>query len=331
MGRSAGARLRINRWVARAMLAGMATHRIEPDERTLHGVFDRALPPVLEVDSGDTVVLRTLDAGWSLEPHSAPGVVTRRVERERPGHALCGPIAVRGAEPGMTLEIRIGQLQPDTWGWTRSGGGPDPLYERLGVAAGPPHFSLWRLDPDALSGTDQDGHTVRLRPFMGVMGTAPAEPGEHSTAPPRPCGGNMDCRELVSGSSLFLPVLVPGALLSVGDGHAAQGDGEVSGTAIECPMAVCELTLVLHRDLALAMPRAETPAGSLTFGFDPDLNEAMATALDAMVDLLASRLDLDRRQALALASVAVDLRITQVANRTWGVHALLPPDAISGP
>jgi len=313
------------------MLRAMTTHRLEPDERTLHGVFSRDLPPVLTVDSGDTVVLRTLDAGWNLEPHRAPGVVARRVERASPGHALCGPIFVRGAEPGMTLEVRIERLRPAGWGWTRAGGAPTDLNRRLGVAEEPAHFALWRLDLDDQVGRDQLGHAVRLRPFMGVMGTAPAEPGEHSTAPPRPCGGNMDCRELVAGSRLFLPVLVAGALFSTGDGHAAQGDGEVSGTAIECPMDVCELTLVLRPELALAMPRAETPAGTLTFGFDADLNEAMAVALDAMLDVLCDRLDLGRREALALASTVVDLRITQVANGTWGVHALLPVDAVSGP
>src|SRR5262249_35149755 len=127
---------------------------------------------------------------------------------------------------------------------------------------------------------------------------------------------------------LLLPVAVPGALLSAGDGHAAQGDGEVSGTAIECPMEVCELTLVLRPDLALAMPRAETPAGSVTFGFDANLNEAMAVALDAMVDRVAGRLGGGRREAWALARVVVGLRITQVVNGAWGVHAVLPPDAI---
>jgi acetamidase/formamidase len=309
------------------MLPAMTTHRLEPDERTLHGVFSPGLAPVLTVDSGDTVLFRTLDAGWHLEPHSAPGVPGRRIVRDRPGHALCGPVFVRGAEPGMTLEVRIGRLRPAGWGWTLAGGRDTPLNRRLGVAAEPGHFALWQLDADRMIGRDQLGHTVRLRPFMGVLGNAPAEPGEHSTAPPRPCGGNVDCRELVEGSSLFLPVLVPGALFSAGDGHAAQGDGEVSGTAIECPMDVCELTLVLHPDLTIAMPRAETPAGSLTFGFDADLNEAMAVALDAMLELMAGRLDLGRREALALASVVVDLRITQVANGAWGVHALLPGDA----
>jgi acetamidase/formamidase len=309
------------------MLAAMTTHYLEPDERTLHGFFSRDLPPVLTVDSGDTVVVRTLDSGWHLEPPSAPGVPGRRIEREVSGHALCGPILVRGAEPGMTLEVRIGRLRPGTWGATFGGGRDTELNRRLGVV-GDEHPVLWRLDPDRMVAEDQHRHMVRLRPFMGVMGVAPAEAGEHSTIPPRPCGGNLDCRELVSGSTLLLPVAAPGALFSVGDGHGAQGDGEVSGTAIECPMDVCELGLTVRPDLALTMPRAETPAGSLTFGFDADLNEAMAVALEAMLDLVAERLSVPRQEALALASVVVDLRITQVANGTWGVHAVLPRDAV---
>ena len=311
-----------------AMLPGMTSHSLEPDERTLHGVFSRDLPPVLTIESGDTVVLRTLDAGWSLEPHRAPGVRGRVMQHRDAGHALCGPVLVRGAEPGMTLEVRVGRLRPAAWGWTRAGGNDTDLNRRLGVAGEPAHFALWRLDPDRAEGTDHLGHTVRLRPFMGIMGMPPAEPGRHSTVPPRTCGGNIDCRELVSGSSLFLPVPVPGALFSAGDGHAAQGDGEVSGTAIECPMEVCELTLVLHPELAISTPMAETPAGTLTFGFDADLNEAMAVALEAMLDLMGPRLDLGRREALALASTVVDLRITQVANETWGVHALLPAGSV---
>jgi acetamidase/formamidase len=169
---------------------------------------------------------------------------------------------------------------------------------------------------------------VSIAPFHGVTGVAFDEPGEHSTIPPRSVGGgNIDCKELTAGSVLYLPVTVPGALLSVGDGHAAQGDGEVAGTAIECAM-----TTELQLDLVTGRPapgvHAEAPAGRITFGFSPDLNAAAGDALDAMLAWLQSIYDLGKAEALALASPVLDLRITQVANQAWGVHALLPWDAI---
>ena len=168
-----------------------------------------------------------------------------------------------------------------------------------------------------------------VAPFLGVMGVAPAAPGQHSTIPPRPeSGGNIDCKELVAGTTLYLPVNVPGALLYLGDGHGAQGDGEACGTAIECPMTTEAVV-----DLAPARPlpsiHAETPAGRVTFGFSADLNEAMGDALDAMVTWLAAIYGTSRAEALAVASNCVDLRVTQVANVTWGVHALLPAGLLS--
>ena len=161
-----------------------------------------------------------------------------------------------------------------------------------------------------------------------MIGVAPAEPGEHSTIPPRAgSGGNVDCRSLVAGSTLYLPVQVAGALLTLGDGHAAQGDGEVGGTAIECAMTSTVL-VDLVPDPPLRSVHAETPSGRITFGFDADLNAATAEALDAMLTWLESLHDLDRSTALALASACVDLRITQVANGTWGVHAMLSDERL---
>jgi acetamidase/formamidase len=168
---------------------------------------------------------------------------------------------------------------------------------------------------------------VRLAPFLGVIGLPPAEPGDHSTVPPRASGGNIDCRELVAGSTLFLPITVPDALLCVGDGHGAQGDGEVSGTAIECGMTT-ELVIDIAADPAISAAHALTPVGRITFGFDADLNEAMAQALSAMLDWLQKLLGVERATALALASPVVDLRVTQVANQVWGVHAVLPDGAL---
>lgn len=163
---------------------------------------------------------------------------------------------------------------------------------------------------------------------MGVMGMPPADPGVHRTSPPRPTGGNIDCKDLVAGTSLFLPVAVPGGLFSTGDGHGAQGDGEVSETAIECPIACCDLTFMLHPEMTITTPRARTAEGWLTLGFHEDLNEAMFVALDAMLDLMGEQYGMGRSEALAMASVVIDLRVTQVVNGVKGVHAVLPHGAI---
>jgi acetamidase/formamidase len=202
------------------------------------------------------------------------------------------------------------------------------LTRRLGLADGPPSWLLWDLDVDKETGTNDRGHTVSLSPFLGVVGMPPDEPGEHSTIPPRAeGGGNIDCRELVEGSTLYLPVTVPEALLCLGDGHAAQGDGEVGGTAIECPMTT-EVVLDLHAEAPVPGIHAVTPTGKITFGFSQDLNVAMGDALDAMLVWMQSLYHLDKAAALALASPSVDLRVTQVVNDVWGVHAVLPDGAI---
>jgi acetamidase/formamidase len=306
----------------------MTVHALGPEPGTVHGSFSRELPPVLSIDPGDTVRLRTLDAGWGLEPPTAWDAPRRYfeprdAERDR-GHALCGPLEVRGARPGMTLEVRIDAVHPGAWGWTRAGGWRTPLNERLGVADGDQHLLVWTIDAGAATARNQHGDVVPVRPFMGVMGMPPDEPGRHSTFPPRLCGGNIDCKELVAGSTLWLPVPVAGALFSVGDGHAAQGDGEACGQAIECPMERVELTFGLRTDFPLATPAAETPAGWVTFGFHEDVDEAAALALGAMLDLLGARHGLTRKRALGLASVLVDVRITQLVNGVRGAHAVLP-------
>ncbi len=309
----------------------MRIHNIEPGRDTLHGAFFRDIPPALTIDSGDTVIFGALESGWNIEPPE-PGGDEHLFEDYRPewrgdGHALCGPVAVRGAGPGMTLEVRIGELRPGTWGQTSAGGTRRELNRRLRIESLDERL-IWTLDPDAMTARDQHGHTVALRPFMGVMGMPPDEPGAQSTIPPRATGGNIDCKELVPGSSLFLPVAVDGGLFSVGDGHGAQGDGEVSGTAIECPMERVELTFRVRDDMRLGAPRALTPAGWISFGFHRNLDEAMASAVDGMLDLIQGMFDLERGAAMALASVAVDLRVTQVVNQVQGVHAILPHGAI---
>jgi acetamidase/formamidase len=312
----------------------LATYSIEPERRTLHGHFSRDLPPVLTIDPGDTVVLRTLDAGWGLEPLEARDPPRRtfepRTKGEDDGHALCGPIEVRGAQPDMTLEVRVDRLRPGPYGFTIAGGWSSTVNDRLGISREEQSTILkWTLDAEAMLGRNQLGHTIPLRPFMGVMGMPPDEPGKHPTAPPRFCGGNMDCKELVEGSTLFLPIPVTGALFSMGDGHGTQADGEVCSTAIECPMEHVELTFNLHEDLHLTTPRADTPAGWITLGFHEDLDEATYIALEAMLDLITEHHGLKRLEALALASLLVDFRITQIVNGVRGVHAVLPHRAIA--
>lgn len=306
-------------------------YTIEPERRTLHGHFSRELPPVLTIDSGDTVRFRTLDPGWGLEPFVNIDPPRRkfepRIKGRDDGHALCGPIAIRGAQTSMTLEVQISEIRPGAWGWTTAGGWPSEVNQRLGVDK-EAILLAWTLDAEHKIGTNQHGHTLMLRPFMGVMGMPPNEPGVHSTIPPRFCGGNIDCKELVAGSTLYLPISVPEALFSVDDGHAAQGDGEVCTTAIECPMERVDLTFVLHENLHLTTPRANTPVGWITLGFHQDLHEAAMIALEAMMDLLGEQYGLPRLEALAMASLVVDLRITQIVNGVCGAHAVLPHGAM---
>jgi len=307
----------------------MTTHRLDPAPETTRDVFSRDHSPVLTVDPGDTVVVRSLDASGFLARQIVPGEDQPKMFPASRGHCLTGPIAVRGAQPGDMLALRLVSLRPDDWGWTVAAALDTPVTRRLGLADGPPSWLLWELDPDAGKGTANRRFVRSLAPFLGVMGMAPAAPGEHSTIPPRAAGGgNIDCKELVAGSTLFLPVTVPDALLYLGDGHAAQGDGEVGGAAIECPMTT-EAIISLATDSPLNSIHADTPAGRITFGFDADLNAAMGDALDAMVTWMELLFDLGKAEALALASTCVDLRITQVANQVWGVHAVLPAGVLA--
>jgi len=280
-------------------------HELPLERRTLHGHFSRELEPVLTVAPGDSVAFRSLHARWHWDrghPFTDdPG----------PGHALSGPVEVRGARAGQILVVRIDEVTPRPWGVTYVG--PDPVLD-------------WTLAGDTW--TDRDGRRVPAAPFLGVIGMPPPEPGTHSTRPPRRWGGNIDCKLLVPGSTLYLPVPVDGALLSAGDGHGAQGDGEVSGTAIECPLDRARLTVDLRDGPELRMPVARVDGAWIAFGFDEDLDRAAELALETMLDLMERELGAGRRDALALASVAVDLHVTQIVNVAKGVHAVLRDGAI---
>jgi acetamidase/formamidase len=283
----------------------VALHELPLDAQVLHGYFSPDLAPVLEIEAGDSVRISVPNHAWQVEPDLP--IASRNPELDT-GHALAGPIAVRGARAGQTLAVHVDEVEPGRWGITH--GGED-------------HAVLWELEHGVGRGL---GREVDLAPFLGVMGMPPPEPGVHSTIPPRRFGGNIDCKELVAGTTLYLPIPVDGALFSAGDGHAAQGDGEVSGTAIETPVAA-QLTIDVRDDLPLEWPIARIDGAWLTFGFDPHLGRAAKIAVDGMVALMGRELGVTGGDALVLASVGVDLHVTQVVNEALGIHAVLRDDA----
>ncbi len=308
-------------------------HTIQLASNALHSSFSKEYNPILTIQSGDSIEARTPDIQWgySSEEGQERTRFSSREREETLGHPLIGPIAVEAAKPGMVLEVRINENVPGWYGRNWAGGTPAWQNEQLGIAESERLEVDWKLNREQMTGVcTMSGRdfSVALSPFLGLIGLAPGETGIHKTQPPYRTGGNIDCKELVKGSSLFLPVEAEGALLSFGDGHALQGDGENSGTAIECPMDFVSLTVILHKDMELHMPKAKTPKGWITFGFSEDLNKAAATALSEMIELLQQFYGLSKTEAVALSSVAVDLHVTQVVNQVKGIHAILPHGAI---
>ena len=279
-------------------------HELPLEADVLHGHFSCDLEPVLTVDPGDSVRFSTPDAGWHVTFEER---FTARDEAEYDGHALAGPIQVRGARAGQTLAVTVDEVRPANWGTTFAGR----------------QIVRWELDGTVGRAL---GRTVELAPFLGVLGMPPAEPGRHSTGPPRRAGGNIDCKELVAGTTLLLPIPLDGALFSAGDGHARQGDGEVSGTAIETPVEA-QVTLDLRDDLPLEWPAARIEGAWLTFGFNRSLGMAARIATKCMVAIMRREHGLEVAEATAFASVVVDLRVTQIVNGLQGVHAVLRDDA----
>ncbi|CAH0119956.1 hypothetical protein PAE9249_02465 [Paenibacillus sp. CECT 9249] len=305
----------------------MATHIIRISQESLIGSFTKEAAPVLTVSSGDTIRFEALDAGWGSGPsyYERTKPYSRRAVIDG-GHALIGPISIKNAMKGMTLEVQFNDIVPGLYGFTAAGYYPNWQNQKLQLTEFEEIILDWNLDVKRMEGTCIVGgkpFTVALKPFMGVVGMPPQDTGIFSTFPPRFCGGNIDCKELVKGSSLFLPVSVDGGYLAIGDGHALQGDGEVSCQAIECPMEIVDITIYLHHK-KLSYPRANTPSGWITFGFHEDLNEATVQALDGMLNLMGELYGLNRVEAIALGSSVVDLRITQIVNGVKGVHACLP-------
>jgi acetamidase/formamidase len=238
------------------------------------------------------------------------------------GHLLVGPIAIEGAAPGDTLEVRILDVTPripyGTVGATPGRGALPDLVPR-------PWTRVVHLDLKRNAGVFDARTEVPLAPFMGVMATCPpdSEGPQRKSGPPGNFGGNLDCKELVAGTTLYLPVFQPGALFYTGDSHAAQGDGEITINAIETAN-VCTLQFILHKGMKLTAPRAETPTHFLTFGLDPDLDAAMRMAMIETVEFLKQRRKYDFFEAYALASIGIDFRVTQVVDGTLGIHAMIP-------
>jgi acetamidase/formamidase len=283
----------------------MTLHRLPREQQYLHGHFSPELEPVVAIDPGDSVEISVPNHAWEVERDEQ--IVSRDPEIDT-GHALAGPIEVRGAKAGQALVVRIEEVRPGNWGVTYGGEG---------------HAVYWDLAAGIGRALDRE---VDLAPFLGVMGMPPPKSGVHSTVPPRRWGGNLDCKELVAGTTLYLPIPLDGALFSAGDGHAAQGDGEVSGYAIETP-AQARLTLDVDTELQLEWPVARIAGAWLTFGMDEHLGRAARIAVDGMVALMGRELGVFGGDALVLASIAVDLHVTQVVNGNLGVHAVLRDDA----
>jgi len=319
-----------------------ATYELPASPKTVAwGFYSATAKPALEIKSGDTVVVHTLITS-SPSRLEAAGVapadveaslraITEQVADKGPGgHILTGPIAIEGAEPGDTLEIRIRKIDlaiPYAYNGFRYGAGfltDDFPYARMKIVP---------LDRKRMVGKFAPGIEVPLRPFFGSMGVAPpADFGRYDSTAPTIIGGNMDNKELVAGTTLFLPVHVAGALFEVGDGHAAQGDGEVDITALETSL-VGTLEFVLHKKGAgdtPAYPRAETPTHYIAMGFDDDLSNATRKALRNMIDFLVVAKGMSRDDAYMLVSAAGDVAVTELVDRNKGVHVKLAKGLFTG-
>src|SRR5689334_13499155 len=307
-------------------------HELRAAPNTVHrSFFDASLKPVLTIDSGDIVKLWTTTGNPRY--FESLGVPKEKIQPElyaafqgapgegRDDHTLDGPIAVRGAEPGDTVEIRIRAI--DLW---------LPIAG-MGIRAGrgslPEEFPYSRdrvffFDPAKKQIEFAPGVVVPTKPFWGVIGVAPPPSmGRVPSGPPGVFGGNMDNHDLQPGTSLYLPVHARGALISVGDGHAVQGNGEVGMSAVETSLQG-EIQVVLHKGMHINWPRAETPTHYMTMGLDPDLNQAAKIATREMLNFIVETKHLPRDDALMLMSAAMDLHVTQIVDGTKGVHAMLP-------
>jgi acetamidase/formamidase len=315
----------------------MAKHRLDAAPDTVHwGFFDAALKPLITVDSGDTVTFSTVSGQPMQMPKpeaaltvpSALAAIHKSLQPKLGGsHILTGPVAVRGAKVGQVLEVRIKEIDLHyDWGYNTirplAGALPDD-FKQMRVIHIP-------LDKTRMVGTLPWGLELPLRPFFGIMAVAPpAAWGAISTQPPRRNGGNIDNKELTAGTTLYLPIHTDGALFSCGDGHGAQGDGEVCVNAIETGL-IGTFELIVRDDMTLEWPMAETPTHVITMGFDPDLDDCVVIALRDMINLICRHTNLSREDAYTLCSLAADLRVTQVVNGSKGIHVMLEKKLLAG-
>ena len=317
--------------------ASVETHLLQSSPDTVHwGFFDAALKPVLTVDSGDRVVIECVSGNPDWMPPKASGFeilpelqeIHHKAKKGTGNHILTGPIFVNGAAIGDVLEVRILEIElRQNWGFN--------LF-RAYMGTIPEDFPYGRLihvalDKKGMMATLPSGLKVPLRPFFGQLAVAPPKDfGRQNSKEPREFGGNLDCKELVAGSTIYLPVWNEGALFSTGDGHAAQGDGEVNGTAIETAL---KGTFEFHvrKDLKWRMPRAETPSHLIAFGLDVDLDDAARQALKEMIAWITALTGISRDEAYSLCSFAVDLHVTQTVNNVKGVHAMIDKNLLRKP
>jgi len=305
-----------------------AAHTIHGDHH--HFGWDHSIPPALTVAPGATIEFECNDAsGGQLSPTSTLADVTNLdFGRINP---VTGPVFIDGARPGDALKVTIDEFKPSGFGWTAN----IPGFGLLADQFKEPALHIWSYDkvsmaPAAFSSKAR----VPLKPFAGTIGLALAEPGLHSVVPPRRVGGNLDIRDLAAGTVLYLPVEVSGALFSVGDTHAAQGDGEICGTAIESPMRAV-LSFDLVKNAGLKTPRFTTSGPvvrhldgkgyEVTTGIGPDLMEGARAAVSNMIDLLVKQHGLSAVDAYMLCSVAGDLRISEIVDQpNWVVSFYFP-------
>jgi len=310
-------------------------HVVESNDQTVHlGVYDTNLPPIIKVDSGDTI---SYPNTWShFLNKMQPGVpidVLAKMRVDNPGkgpHSIIGPVYVNGAEPGDVLEVRYKRIRPFDWGAVFNN--PGSLGTGL-LAKDFPEGQVKYMKLDLAKMTTEfakDIH-VPLKPFQGTLGLAPPDgyypplsPGVTSSVPPGPHAGNVDLSEMEEGSTMFIPVWKPGALIFTGDSHAVQGDGEISLTACETRMQELRIQVFLHKQKNFAWPIAETATHWITLGLDKDLNVAMTLAARNAIDFLAARTSLTKLDAYGLCSMAFSFRVTQVVDIVRGVHAMIP-------